>query len=283
MVTDYKSFSLSDFGDRQRVLQYVETFGLAEAFEATVEIEFDFDETPNRAHAVDPGNTNPYPPKWDDLARVHWLTRVREAVSVVEFGAGYSTSVIAHALEMNQRELGEWAANNRRIDEPFTVLSIDQSDFWLTETIERTAHSLRGLIRPHPATVVMGTFQGRACSFFEDLPNFVADFVFLDGPDQYAPQNSVRGFSTGARSLMPMAGDLLLVEHFFEPGATIVVDGRTANARFLKQNFQRSWLYKHFQTEDFHIFELAEAPLGRVNANRVSRLASLLGNPATDS
>ena len=264
------------------MLEYVQTIGLTEAFEETVEIEFDFDETPNRAHAVDPSNTNPYPPKWDDLARVHWLIRAREAVSVVEFGAGYSTSVIAHALEMNHREFGDWANNNRRIDDPFTVLSIDQSDFWLTETIERTASPLRGLIRPYAATVVMDTFQGRACTFFENLPNFVADLVFLDGPDQYAPQNSVRGFSTGARSLMPMAGDLLLVEHFFEPGAIVVVDGRTANARFLKQNFQRSWLYRHFPTEDFHIFELAESPLGRVNANRVARLTSLLNSHETD-
>ena len=197
-------------------------------------------------------------------------------MSVVEFGAGYSTSVIAHALEINERELSEWASANRRVENPFTVLSVDQSDFWLQETIKRTSPALRKFIRPHESRVSMGTFQDKACTYFEDLPNTVADLVFLDGPDQYAPANTVRGFSTAAPSLMPMAADLLVVEHFFEPGAVIIVDGRAANARFLRKNFQRSWRYQYFKEEDFHAFELDEDPLGKINAKRVSRLRPIL-------
>lgn len=270
-----QSYALEDFADRSRVLDYIEAFELTHAFEVSVPVQFDLDETPNRAHAVDPDNTQPYPPKWDDLTRLHWLTRIREAVSVVAFGAGYSTSVIAHALEMNQKEFGDQALVNRRIEEPFSILSIDQSSFWLDETVKRTASSLRKFIRPHQSAVKMGLFQDRACTYYEDLPNVVADLVLLDGPDQYAPTNSVRGFSTGARSLMPMAADLLTVEHFFEPGAVILVDGRAANARFLQANFQRSWTYKHFEDEDFHIFELNERPLGKLNSLRTNRLAPL--------
>lgn len=272
MGKDNDSFSLRDFGDEDRVLEYIELFGLVEAFDGGGVVDFELVETGNRFHAVDPENLSPYPPKWDDLARLHWLTRAREVVSVVEFGAGYSTSVIAHALEINERELKEWALANRRIENPFTVLSVDQSEFWLQETIKRTSPKLREFIRPHKSSVTMGTFQDRACTYYEDLPNFVADLVFLDGPDQYAPENTVRGFSTGAPSLMPMAADLVVVEHYFEPGAVIIVDGRAANARFLRENFQRSWRYKHFEEGDFHLFELDEDPLGKINAKRVSRL-----------
>lgn len=275
MTREYEQFTLKDFGISERVLEYIEIFQLADAFEDNIAVEFEAEETPNRTHATDPENTNPYPPKWDDLARLHWLTRNREAVSVVEFGAGFSTSVIAHALKMNQQEIGDWALRHRRIEYPFTVLSVDQSDYWLEKTILRTSSELRPFIRPHSSAVSMGFFQGRACTYYDELPNIIADLVFLDGPDQYAPKNNVRGFSTRSRSLMPMAGDLLSVEHFFEPGALIVVDGRTANARFLKENFQRFWRYGHFTKDDFHVFELDEAPLGRLNANRQTRLSPL--------
>ena len=103
MGKDYDSFSLRDFGDEDRVLEYIELFGLVEAFDGwggEAIVDFELVETDNRSHAVDPGNLSPYPPKWDDLARLHWLTRAREAVSVVEFGAGYSTSVIAQVVPL---------------------------------------------------------------------------------------------------------------------------------------------------------------------------------------
>ena len=75
---------------------------------------------------------------------------------------------------------------------------------------------------------------------------------------------------------MPLAADLLVVEHFFEPGAVILVDGRAANARFLRRNFERPWSYQYFEEGDFHIFELDEEPLGKINAKRVDRLSPLL-------
>lgn len=276
-----KNYILDDFSKVDRVLEYLETLNLEACFSGGADLGIAQPgprQTRNRLHAVDPENFTPFSPNWADLARLHWLIRARQAVSVVEFGAGYSTSVIAHALMMNQDDFGDWARTHRRVDNPFTVLSVDQSDYWLEKVLLRTATELRGLIRPHKSTVSMGAFQDRTCTYYDELPNFVADLVYLDGPDQYAPGNSIRGFSTSSPNLMPMAGDLLTVEHFFEPGAVVVVDGRTANARFLKENFQRAWNYRHFPEEDFHLFELDEPPLGRMNATRLySGLLPLLG------
>jgi hypothetical protein len=64
---------------------------------------------------------------------------------------------------------------------------------------------------------------------------------------------------------MPMAADLLAIEYFLEPGTFIVVDGRTANARFLINNFQRNWLYAHVEEFDQHFFYLDEEALGKWN------------------
>ena len=53
----------------------------------------------------------------------------------------------------------------------------------------------------------------------------------------------------------------------------IAVDGRTANARFLRANFQRSWRYHYFKNFDQHFFELDESPLGVWN-NRQMKFTS---------
>jgi len=55
----------------------------------------------------------------------------------------------------------------------------------------------------------------------------------------------------------------------------IVVDGRTANARFLKSNFQRGWIYSYFPEFDQHFFELVEEPLGPYNKDYLDFINSL--------
>ena len=54
--------------------------------------------------------------------------------------------------------------------------------------------------------------------------------------------------------MMPMISDVLKFEHFLTPGTIIVTDGRTANARFLKANFQRNWSHIHKNKSDQHYF-----------------------------
>ena len=111
----------------------------------------------------------------------------------------------------------------------------------------------------------MTTFNGRISTEYLKHPRVNPDFIFLDGPDQFSPKGSVRGLSTNHPDRMPMAADILTLEHFLIPGTLIIVDGRTANARFLKSNFQRDWDYSYFPEFDQHFFELVEEPLGPYN------------------
>ena len=66
-----------------------------------------------------------------------------------------------------------------------------------------------------------------------------------------------------------MSSDLLKMEHFFLPGTLFLVDGRTANARFLKSNLQRNWAHTHDPDSDIHTFELIEPPLGDLNKKQI--------------
>ena len=115
----------------------------------------------------------------------------------------------------------------------------------------------------------MGTFNGKACTYYDPLPNVSPDFIYLDGPDQFSPTGDIRGISTKHKDRMPMAADILVFEHFLTPGTLIVTDGRTANARFLKANLQRDWCYCHDIDSDQHYFELLEAPLGVYNQRQL--------------
>ena len=64
---------------------------------------------------------------------------------------------------------------------------------------------------------------------------------------------------------MPMSADILRVEFFLEPGTLILVDGRTANVRFLKSYLRRNCAYLHDPIGDIHYVELQEEPLGPFN------------------
>ena len=105
--------------------------------------------------------------------------------------------------------------------------------------------------------------------FYNNLPNICPELIYLDGPDLHSVEGNIRGISTKSEDRLPMAGDILAIEHFLLPGTLIVVDGRTANARFLKCNFQRDWIYCHDKKNDQHFFELCEEPLGNLNSLQI--------------
>ena len=79
----------------------------------------------------------------------------------------------------------------------------------------------------------------------------------------------MRGINTNHPDRLPMSADILPIEHFLLRGTLIVVDGRTANARFLKTNLQRNWSYYHEEVFDQHYFELVETPLGIYNKRQI--------------
>ena len=164
-----------------------------------------------------------------------------------------------------------------RRSNPFECHSIDNNENWLE--ITKNSHEFEN-VTFHHCECSLGTFNSRICTYYSDIPNICPDFIYLDGPDQASPTGSVRGINTDHPDRVPMAADLLAMEHFLLPGTLIAVDGRTANARFLKTNFQRNWEYSYFEEYDQHFFELREAPLGLYNRKQIQ---FCLGNDWIDS
>lgn len=212
---------------------------------------------------VDPDNKISSPPELDDLIRLHFLIKSRKVRTVMEFGLGKSTSIIIDALSENKREYWDEVNSDLRVSNPFQLHSIDNNQEWLN--MVKDTHKNVDLFYPHLCNLQVNTFKDRLCTYYEGIPNIRPDFIYLDGPDQFSANGDIRGLTTNHKDRMPMAADILVFEHFLEPGTMILIDGRTANARFLKCNLQRNWDYFHFEDYDQHIFLLDESPLGLWN------------------
>jgi hypothetical protein len=121
----------------------------------------------------------------------------------------------------------------------------------------------------------MSTFQDQICHYFDNVPPFTADFIYLDGPDCNQVVGDVRGFSVNFGSPeyaygLPMSADVLSWEPFFWSGTILVTDGRGANAQFLRRNLKRRWSYKFDKDVDQHWFKLEDEPWGGIAERHVA-------------
>jgi len=229
-----------------------------------------------------------YPPEYSDLYSLYANVRLRAAVAILEIGSGWSTLALAMGLYENCLSFGPQYVKEVRHPNPFTILSLDASEKYLriaharvpTNWFVETNIRMVGQV----STPSMTTVSGKVCHTFEPLPSFTADFVYLDGPDCDQVLEDVNGFSVdfGASDQvisgqvfpehhygLPMSADLLLIEHFFWPGSAIAVDGRGANASYLRSEFRRRWTYSYDKDLDQHWFELDDEPWGSVCASHL--------------
>ena len=215
-------------------------------------------------------NTVPFAPDIDDLARLYRLARERKATTILEFGSGFSTAVLSQALVRNEQDFGDDSDFKMlRRNNPFELHTIDCNFDWLRRTQDRLLGDAKKVANIHHSTVTIGTFQDRICHFYDSIPNITPDFIYLDGPSSFDVSGHVSGLSFNHMDRTVIAADLARMEWLLLPGTMILVDGRTNNARFLKQNFQRNWAYDFDPRQDVHTFELQEAPLGDLNRKQI--------------
>lgn len=211
------------------------------------------------------------PPDWRDLARLHAVVRGRRVFTILEFGIGYSTLAMADALAKNHADWNVLAEKPRiRNSTPFQLHAVDTEPQWIDLARSNLPGDLAPYVRTHHSSVTAGLFQGRDCHFYDQLPNVVPDFIYLDGPDPavvvFPPASGEQqksGWTNPDRVVM--AADLLRMESWLLPGTAILVDGRTANVRFLMAHFYRHWVAARSTEGDVTLLELQEAPLGPIS------------------
>ena len=216
-----------------------------------------------------------YKPQADDLFALYLLVLRQRPAAVMEIGSGWSTLVLALALE---ESLTDWTLEDLRHPNKGEILSVDSSSEFSRLSISRCGQA--GLakvhVRPHVSRSIAGTFNDQVCHYFESLPIFSANLIYLDGPDSSQVEGDVRGFSSKGRDQfssygLPMSADILAIENFLWPGTVMVVDGRGANAEFLKTNLRRPWEYRYFKFTDQHYFHLKSDSWGRHSEKLIER------------
>ena len=205
-----------------------------------------------------------YKPELLDLYNLYWIIRLNKRITSLEFGCGWSSLIIAKALNDNKSLYLKKTLKLRR-NYKFKNFIIDNEIKFLRITKKKIGNFDKKLLNNSifnfsKCRVKQNNFN--YVTEFDNLPKINPDFIYLDGPDQFNIYKSKDGYNINNKDLTPMSADILKIEFFLNPGTIILIDGRGANANFLKTKFLRKWKYKYLKSLDQHIFYLNEKPYG---------------------
>ncbi len=212
----------------------------------------------------------PEQPDFADLYRIYKFITLNKRTTVLEFGSGWSSLVIAEALRNNKLYYNNKIKHLRR-NNPFELFVLETSKKYLNISKKRIKNFYKKKkqksikVNWTLSKVKMHNINGYICTKYNKVPLCNPDFIYLDGPSQFDVKRSSNNFTTAHKDLMPMVGDILSIEFFLIPGTIILSDGRSANIEFLMKNFKRKWHHKRLKKEDQHLLILTDNSLGRLN------------------
>ena len=217
----------------------------------------------------------PYKPELFDLYMLYQYVTLNKRTTILEFGSGWSSLIFVKALNELKKKFSKNVKKLRRRN-PFELFILENEKKFLLTTQKRIKkHYLKdksNLVKIHYnySEVYMSEFQNRIVTKYKKIPLCNPDFIYLDGPDQSNIIGNVSGINIKHTDFMPMVSDILKIEYFLLPGTIIVVDGRGANAIFLKDHLRRKWKYTYKKKLDQHIFLLADKPIGKFNEKQLN-------------
>ncbi len=213
--------------------------------------------------------SEPHAPVLTDLYRIYQYIMLNKRTTVLEYGTGWSTLIMSKALAENEKKFKNKLFS--RITNPFKLFVLDNEKKYLNISKKRLLKYSKNKLNVSFffSNVKMTTFNDRISTEYLKHPRVNPDFIFLDGPDQFKVKGHINNISTNNLDMMPMSCDILKYENFLTPGTIILTDGRSANARFLKNNFQRNWDHKYIREFDENIFLLNEDSLGKYNLEQI--------------
>ncbi len=195
-----------------------------------------------------------YPPILDDLFKINYIIERYKRVTCLEFGTGWSSLVISNALIKNKQNYFR-QIKKLRFSNPFELHVVDSQKKFIKISKNRIKNNIIR-VKFYNSKNVACIWNGIICNEYKKLPNINPDFIYLDGPDHKDIKGSINNISPSQNDFMPLNCDLLKIEYYLTPGTIILIDGRSANANFLKMNFKRNWTHSQDTERDHHIFYL---------------------------
>lgn len=213
--------------------------------------------------------SKPYSADLRLLYRLHQLVILNRRTTIVEMGSGWSTLIFISALIKNKTKFSKEVKKLRR-NNPFELFVLEDIKKYKNLNQKKSynflkKHNTKIRINWLNTKAKMVNYNGMLATEYNNLPLCSPDFIYLDGPSQFSIRNKINNFSTAHKDIVPVGCDLLKIEYYLTPGTIIVVDGRAATFKFLKDNFKRKWTYKKDKNFDQYIFLLNEESLGKWN------------------
>lgn len=210
------------------------------------------------------GDGSEIPPVLHDLHNLHATVRRRRPTTILEFGTGFSTLVLAHALALNARDAPPAGAVKSKgcPPPPPRVWSVDANERWIRNAAGKVPDSLRDFVAFHHSEVRAFELNGQLCHRYVDLPSVVPDFVYLDAPNPLDVVGEVGGLSFTLENGGPRqaaAADIVMLEPSLKRGFFMVVDGRFNNVHFMRRNLRRRYRVRVDNVNKLSTFELLEA------------------------
>lgn len=211
-----------------------------------------------------------YKPEVRDLYRLYNFVIDNCVISILEFGSGWSTLALSMGLEFNEYKLKTLYTGYKRNCNSFRLCSVDSSKFFSDKAVNRLSENQRKLVDVFISKPYLNKFQGYPVSTWKPVPRFDFDLIYLDAPEpeQIVVEETALPMSTLYD--LPIAGDICINEPYILPSTSIIVDGRTANVRFLESKLYRNWSVKTYTAQDISILYLDEEPLGSINDAHIS-------------
>ena len=261
-----KKFSLKSFVNKNKIQSYMNFFELDYLLK---EIPEDRIISKNKRYLIQVKKNEKKPLVYElpDLCRLHWLVLSRKVFNTLEIGSGFSTIFIADAKYILKKYFKK--VENIRCEKQFHIYSVGENKHFLNITKKRIPKNLSNYISLIFNKVDIINYQGRFALKHKNLPNISPDLIYLDGPSLYSAKKKFMGFAFDNISRVPISADILFFEFFLEPGTFILIDGRGANAEFLKNFLKRNWKYFYDKKGDCHYFELIEKPWGEWNRRKL--------------
>jgi len=261
-----KKFNLKSFEKSNKTKLYIDFFELDVLLK---KLPQDLYKSKVKAHlrTVTKNEAKPFIPEASDLCRLHWTILSGKIINTLEFGSGFSTVFMADAKYILNHYFKD--LKNMRYEKFFHVYSIEEDKKYIKTTNKRIPFYLKKHVTLIHDKIDIITYKERFASKYKNLPNISPDLIYLDAPSIYFTKKSYKGFSFLPINRVPMSADILFIEYFLEPGTIIIVDGRTANANFLKDHFNRNWKHVHDTKGDCHYFKLIDKPWGKYNIKKL--------------
>lgn len=152
------------------------------------------------------------PAEYDLWLLYRTILKLRPRITL-EFGLGNSSISMAMALR-------DGGINGR-------IVSVDASEFWVSEFKRLCPADLAPFIDVHYSPVEVTTHEGERCHRYVNVPDIRPEFIYLDGPDP----KDVPGWEGDVKAMDPLA-------YFTLPGAKLMIDARFENVAFLDRHMK---------------------------------------------